>query len=135
MITFGPLDDAAAIAEIERRVADGQRAADPPRAARGARPRAGDAVAARPLGIGCRQGAPRVRRRARRLDGGAGAAPEIDALGRIGDGDPVQAATDELRMFAADEVAFAASRDTHQDALEELRRRLDRPVRSKLGRL
>ena len=128
VIAFAPVDGAAAIAEIERWLAAGS-------------------------GLSTRHGPPQVLvvvpaaqsrldrwasdvDRARRESAGALAVSmaalarsEIDALGRIGDADPVQAATDELRLFAADEVAFASTGDDHAAALEELRRRLDRPVR------
>ncbi len=53
----------------------------------------------------------------------------IEAAGRIGDGDPEQAAEDELAVFAANEVAVVDVEGEHSAALEEIRRRLDRPVR------
>jgi hypothetical protein len=61
---------------------------------------------------------------------GSLAAAGIDALGRVGDDNPVQALQDQLRGFAANEVAIQDSAEIDPSSLEEIRRRLDRPVRS-----
>ena len=58
------------------------------------------------------------------------AAAELDAVGRVGDGDVVQALEDELPGFAADEVAILTGRGVGRAEVEEVRRRLDRPVRT-----
>jgi hypothetical protein len=57
------------------------------------------------------------------------AAAGLDAAGRVGDGDPVQALEDELRGFSAREVVFVDGPGVGPDEVEEVRRRLDRPVR------
>ena len=56
------------------------------------------------------------------------AAAEVDARGQVGDSDPVQAVEDLLRSFPAQEVVFVTDAD-RRDEVEEIRRRLDRPVR------
>jgi hypothetical protein len=56
------------------------------------------------------------------------AAAGVDARGKVGDTDPVQATEDELRTFAASEVVFVTGRGTDDDAVADVRRRLDRPV-------
>jgi hypothetical protein len=56
------------------------------------------------------------------------AAAEVDARGQVGDSDPVQAVEDALRSFPAQEVVFVAEPDRAVE-VEEVRRRLDRPVR------
>jgi hypothetical protein len=56
------------------------------------------------------------------------AAAGFDAHGQVGDADPVQAVEDALRTFAAQEVVFVTGPD-HDDDVDEVRRRLDRPVR------
>jgi hypothetical protein len=56
------------------------------------------------------------------------AAAGFDARGQVGDADPVQAVEDALRTFAAQEVVFVTGPD-HDDDVDEVRRRLDRPVR------
>jgi hypothetical protein len=53
----------------------------------------------------------------------------IEASGRIGDSDPVQAITDELNTFSAREVVLVAGPGLGPDEAQELGRRLDRPVR------
>lgn len=53
----------------------------------------------------------------------------LDAAGRVGDGDPVQAVEDELREFAAQEVVLVDGPGLGPDEVDEVRRRLDRPVR------
>jgi hypothetical protein len=64
---------------------------------------------------------------------GALAAAEVDARGSVGDADPLQAVEDTLRDFAADEVIVAIPPGEPEARarrlLNELRRRLDRPVR------
>lgn len=50
----------------------------------------------------------------------------LDVRGRVGDADAVQAIEDELRTFPAQEVALAG---LDAEAAEDVRRRLDRPVR------
>ena len=57
------------------------------------------------------------------------AAAGIEAGGEIGDADPVQAITDELGGFAAREVLLVAGPALGAAEAEEVRRRLDRPVR------
>jgi hypothetical protein len=61
------------------------------------------------------------------------AAARVDASGRVGDDDLVQAVEDTLTSFPASEVILATGpRNTDPGgirALEELRRRLDRPLR------
>jgi hypothetical protein len=56
------------------------------------------------------------------------AAAGLDARGQVGDADPVQAVEDALRTFAAQEVVFVTGPD-HDHDVDEVRRRLDRPVR------
>lgn len=53
----------------------------------------------------------------------------LDAAGRVGDGDPVQAVEDELREFAAQEVVLVDGPGIGPGEVDEVRRRLDRPVR------
>jgi hypothetical protein len=59
---------------------------------------------------------------------GSLAAADVDAAGRVGDGDTVQAIEDELREFAAAEVVIVEGPQIDDAAVGELRRRLDRPV-------
>jgi hypothetical protein len=59
---------------------------------------------------------------------GSLAAADLDARGEVGDSDPVQAVEDTLRSFPAQEVVFVTPSD-HDREVEEVRRRLDRPVR------
>ena len=63
---------------------------------------------------------------------GALAAAEVEARGAVGDPDPLQAVEDTLRDFAADEVIVAIPSGEPESRarglLDELRRRLDRPV-------
>jgi hypothetical protein len=53
----------------------------------------------------------------------------VEASGRIGDPDPVQAITDELTTFSAREVVLIEGPGLGSDEARELGRRLDRPVR------
>lgn len=55
------------------------------------------------------------------------AAAGIDARGQVGDPDSRLAIEDALRVYPAQEVVFADPRDP---AIEDVRRRLDRPVRT-----
>ena len=57
------------------------------------------------------------------------AAAGLDASGRVGDSDPVQAISDELPTFAAREVLLVAGPGLGGAEAEEVGRRLDRPVR------
>jgi hypothetical protein len=57
------------------------------------------------------------------------AAGGIDASGRVGDPDPVQAIRDELLSFPAREVVLVAGPGLGSREAEEVGRRLDRPVR------
>jgi hypothetical protein len=57
------------------------------------------------------------------------AAAGLDATGKVGDADPVQAIEDELRTFPAREVVLADRGSIQPSEVEELRRRLDRPIR------
>ena len=52
----------------------------------------------------------------------------VEAHGKVGDTDPVQAVEDTLASYPAQEVVFV-TRDQKADALGEVRRRLDRPLR------
>ncbi len=60
---------------------------------------------------------------------GAFAAAGVDAAGRVGDGSPVQAVEDTLHSFSAAELIVIRKPPIGADEIEELRRRLDRPVR------
>jgi hypothetical protein len=57
------------------------------------------------------------------------AAAGLDASGRVGDPDPVQAIADELHTFAAREVVLIGGPGLGAAEAEEVGRRLDRPVR------
>jgi hypothetical protein len=57
------------------------------------------------------------------------AAAGLDATGKVGDADSIQAIEDELRTFPAREVVLAGDESLDPGEVEELRRRLDRPVR------
>jgi hypothetical protein len=57
------------------------------------------------------------------------AAAGLEARGRVGDADPVQAVEDELRTFPASEVVLVTGPDPPEAALAELARRLPLPVR------
>jgi hypothetical protein len=57
----------------------------------------------------------------------------LDADGRVGDGDPVQALEDALRTYPAREVALLTGGQIGDAELEDVRRRLDRPVREVAG--
>jgi hypothetical protein len=63
------------------------------------------------------------------LSVGTLAAAGIDARGRVGDANPVQAVEDELRSYPASEVVLVAGPDAPEDAIAELTRRLPLPVR------
>jgi hypothetical protein len=52
----------------------------------------------------------------------------IEARGQVGDSDSVQATEDALRSFPAREVVFVTDESTGAGAVDEVRRRLDRPV-------
>jgi hypothetical protein len=56
------------------------------------------------------------------------AAAHVEARGQVGDADTVQAVEDTLRTFPAQEVVFVAGPE-HAAEIEDVRRRLDRPVR------
>lgn len=128
VLTTRSLDDPSALAEIERRLAAGR-----------ALPRLGGTPEVLVLVPATQSPLDRWAsdiREARRRAGGvlavsmaALARSDIDAIGRIGDGDPEQAVEDELALFAANEVAFADPAGDHAGSIEEIRRRLDRPVR------
>jgi hypothetical protein len=53
---------------------------------------------------------------------------DVEARGEVGDSDTVQAVEDTLRTFPAQEVVFVTAHDDGRD-VEQVRRRLDRPVR------
>jgi hypothetical protein len=55
------------------------------------------------------------------------AAARVDATGRVGDTDPVQATEDTLASFPAQEVIFVTGEGA-ADAVGEVRKRLDRPL-------
>jgi hypothetical protein len=57
------------------------------------------------------------------------AAAGFDASGRLGDADPVLAIEDELHSFPAREVILVDGPGLGRSQIEEVRRRLDRPVR------
>lgn len=57
------------------------------------------------------------------------AAAGLDASGKVGDEDPVQAIEDELHTFAAREVVLLDGPGIGPEQVQEIRRRLDRPVR------
>jgi hypothetical protein len=57
------------------------------------------------------------------------AAAGIEASGRVGDADPVQAISDELGTYPAREVVLVAGPGLGSEEAEEVGRRLDRPVR------
>lgn len=57
------------------------------------------------------------------------AAAGIAARGQVGDTDPVQATEDTLCSFPAQEVIFVTESGDGADAVGEIRRRLDRPLR------
>jgi hypothetical protein len=55
------------------------------------------------------------------------ATAHVEATGRVGDTDPVQAVEDTLASFPAQEVVFVTGQGT-EGAVSEIRRRLDRPL-------
>jgi hypothetical protein len=57
------------------------------------------------------------------------AAAGLEARGQVGDTEPIQAIEDELRSYPAQEVLLGTSPGEEGDLLDDLRRRLDRPVR------
>jgi hypothetical protein len=63
------------------------------------------------------------------LSVGTLAAAGLDARGQVGDADPVQAVEDTLASFPAREVVFVTEESEPMQALTEVMRRLDRPVR------
>ena len=56
------------------------------------------------------------------------ASADVDVRGAVGDSDPVQAVEDMLRTFGAQEVVFVTPPGGAKE-VEQVRRRLDRPVR------
>ena len=54
----------------------------------------------------------------------------LNARAQVGDSDPVQAIEDTLRSFPAQEVVFVTSDGEGSRPIDEVRRRLDRPVRA-----
>jgi hypothetical protein len=56
------------------------------------------------------------------------AAARVEATGRVGDTDPVQAVEDTLATYPAQEVIFVTGAGD-KDEVEDVRRRLDRPLR------
>jgi hypothetical protein len=56
------------------------------------------------------------------------AAAGVEARGRVGDTDPVQATEDTLRDFPATEVVFVTGGRKGGRTVDDVRRRLDRPV-------
>lgn len=56
------------------------------------------------------------------------AAARVEAHGRVGDTDPVQAVEDTLASYPAQEVIFVSGADDAEAEVGELRRRLDRPL-------
>ncbi len=58
------------------------------------------------------------------------AAAGLDARGEVGDTDPVQATEDVLRGYPASEVVYVIGGRAGRRAVADVRRRLDRPVRS-----
>jgi hypothetical protein len=57
------------------------------------------------------------------------AAAGLEATGRVTDPDPVLAVEDELATYPAQEVVLLAGPGLEGEQVEEVRRRLDRPVR------
>lgn len=57
------------------------------------------------------------------------ATAELQAEGRVGDGDPLQAAEDALRTYAASEVVVVAAEGEAEREIAELERRLEIPLR------
>lgn len=53
----------------------------------------------------------------------------VEAEGRVGDGDPLRAAEDALRTYAASEVVVVAAEGEFDRPIATLERRLDRPLR------
>ena len=62
---------------------------------------------------------------------GALAAAHVEATGRVGDTDPVQAVEDTLAAYPAQEVIFVTG-EGENDEVEDVRRRLDRPLRHRV---
>jgi hypothetical protein len=131
VLSVDPVEDPARVEAVARIAAEGERA----------RPGAGDSEEPHVLVV-----APAVsstldrwasdvrasRRRARRsvaVSMASLTAAGLEAAGRVADGDPVQALEDELRSYPADEVVVVTGAEIDAGALEEIRRRLDRPVR------
>ena len=61
---------------------------------------------------------------------GSLAAAGLDASGRVADPDPVQAVEDEMRGFAARELVLVEGVGLGSGQAAQIRRRLDRPVRT-----
>jgi len=57
------------------------------------------------------------------------AAAHVEATGRVGDTDPVQAVEDTLASYPAQEVIFVTAAEQGDDDVADVRRRLDRPLR------
>ena len=57
------------------------------------------------------------------------AAAGIEAVGRVGDGDPLQAAEDTLRSYAATEVVVVAAGGEAESQIADLKQRLALPLR------
>ena len=57
------------------------------------------------------------------------ATAHVDAHGEVGDSDTVQAVEDALRTFPAQEVVFVTGEGDSNGEIDQVRRRLDRPVR------
>ena len=53
----------------------------------------------------------------------------LGVAGRVADADPVQAIADQLPTFAAREVVLVTGPGIGPDEVDQVRRRLDRPVR------
>jgi len=60
------------------------------------------------------------------------ATAEVEARGLVGDSNPIQAVEDALRSFPAQEVVFVTDAEGASE-VQEVRRRLDRPVRLLTG--
>ncbi|MQA74942.1 MAG: hypothetical protein GEU88_11475 [Solirubrobacterales bacterium] len=75
------------------------------------------------------RGAQRTGQRMLAISLGTLAAAGFDASGRLGDPDPVLAIEDELHSFPAREVVVVDGPGLGPAEIEEVRRRLDRPVR------
>jgi hypothetical protein len=130
VLTVDPVDDAATVDAVARIAAEGERVRAP---SHGAEPHVLVVAAAVPSTLD--RWASDVRASRRRaghtvaVSMASLTAAGLDAAGRVADGDPVQALEDELRSYPADEVVVVTGGEIDAGALEEIRRRLDRPVR------